>query len=138
MGKINEIIEVIWKSGHSDNEMAKKLIVDLPKETARKLIAVSHFLRTANYNELLATPDKDWDTLATADSCNTIDIVEVIQELLVCFYLSEHRLDEYVQGSKELRQMALNKLTKEWGVDEEFLLKTYLSWASIKRYLKEP
>lgn len=136
MANVIEIVNLIWKAGTIEDQSVSQAIDSLPADMMDKIVGAYTYLQGNDINYLVNESDLDWRSIDTASLASSQTSDDIIKEVFACFYLSEHKLDEYTQGSNELRQAMLSKLAKEWKVDKDLLLKIYINWCSLKKYLE--
>jgi len=128
---IEKLIDIIWKNPTIEDDYLISSIQELPDNQLAFLSSLSRHLNKGSLNVWLNDGAK---LLSHEDSENKIN---EIKKIIICFYLSEYRLDDLLYWPQKLRDNQLKKIVKAKGLNKEKLLSIYFNWPAIKEAMNK-
>ena len=133
--KIQDIVNKIWSNPKiSEDEILadinvlsedqKSKLVILHKTISEKGSNQDELLKILRDNELLLRHENELSEASES--------LGKLRDVLVAFYLSEYRLDDYAYYPSKMKQNLFNDALGQWKLKKDFIMPIYLNWGHIK------
>lgn len=130
---IQKLIDKIWKDPSMNDDKIISAIQKLPSNQLALLHGLYQHIKNNTVDSWLCRVDTHHDYTINNFTKASLDERNFFRDIIICFYLSEYRLDDLLSWPGEMRDRQLKDMIRSYGLNKDILLTIYQNWVCIKK-----
>lgn len=136
--KIFDIMEMIWTNPKISEDELLAGVQSLSREHKQKLGALHKIISDEkgngdNLDKILSNCEHLFSNVNNLFADHSSP--DILRDILVAFYLSEYRLDDYAYYPSHMKHKLFDDILEQWHLKKDLIMPIYIHWGNIKHSL---